>query len=755
MDEILEAPAKVSVPEGTKPPESIEPPAPLLKPFFISPAEMHDAAVLLALGNRPMEEEMEVIAAYYEEQRKNIENFYAPRTEVLRDSVDTRLRLLMDKRDERAKLKLELDDAQKQSEEVTFKIREARVKRQLAWQRILKERFERVRGFFREREQKIVGELNQGRAEIMNDADKQIDYMNKFYRLVLNNRRDHAEGVSDRARHCEERRQDIKRQLDEAQKEVGLLREIGVTDFSATILLTFGLLALAGSGGAAASLLSDRQPGNSLFAMMLENLFRALDGLAPPWNSVTKFLVILIAPVAGVLLLFAVFAAFVWVAMKVAGPYSETAARARSRRGRGDEDEWAGSPVIKYIKALTSQFPSMEDFSADRQTYGRMLSYFPYLMLVVICLFLFTGVAVEDNKVNLTVMVTGMALALLSATSTLLYVTYIIQPRWRAAAESYQSQKLTDGFFFRYVRLNGEFFGLLVLLVVALLAAAFLPAVFPKNAERGISYFEDGQYKHIAWGMVTIFMLLASFGLSYGVIQKGIFENVRELLRKHKVFQNCVERYSYPPLIEDMLNQLKPGDQPGIEDTLDTFLKRLDSLEESSLNYELSQIFSPEEAALVASKARQWRWVPRWVRRFMRRLMVKERGEADEARVPPESEPLMSLRPIDYLDSEEAVGMYEVGEIELADALQLSTSLTEKIAELRRLLTSLDSEIKSLLSDIEARKAELAGVEERKVVTMSEVNSNFRQDEVGFKKAFRIGQQFKISQQSNRAPVEG
>jgi predicted transcriptional regulator len=472
---------------------------------------------------------------------------------------------------------------------------------------------------------------------------------------------------------------------------------------------------------------------------------------------VTKFLVILIAPVVGVLLLFAVFAAFVWVAMKVAGPYSETIARARarSRRGRGDEDEWAGSPVIKYIKALTSQFPSMEDFSADRQAYGRMLSYFPYLMLVVICLFLFTGVAVEDNKVNLTVMVTGMALALLSATSTLLYVTYIIQPRWRAAAESYQSQKPTDGFFFRYVRLNAEFFALLALLVVALLSAAFLPAVFPKDAPKGISYFEDGQYKHMAWGMVTIFMLLASFGLSYGVIQKGIFENVRELLRKHKAFQNCVERYSYPPLIEDMLGELKPGDGPGIEDTLATFLERLDSLEESSLNYELSQIFSPEEAALVASKARQWRWVPRWVRRLMRRLMVKERVEADEARVPPEIEPLMSLRPIDYLDSEEAVEKYEVSEIELADVLQFSKSLTEKIADLQKSLASLDIEIKSLLSDIEAKKTELAGVEERKVVTMSEVNSNFRQDEVGFKKAFRIGQQFKLSQQLNRGPVEG
>jgi hypothetical protein len=168
----------------------------------------------------------------------------------------------------------------------------------------------------------------------------------------------------------------------------------------------------------------------------------------------------------------------------------------------------------------------------------------------------------------------------------------------------------------------------------------------------------------------------------------------------------------------------------------------------------LSQIFSPEEAALVASKARQWRWVPRWVRRLMRRLMVEERGEADEARVPPEIEPLMSLRPIDYLDSEEAVERYEVSEIELADALQLSQSLTEKMADLRKSLASLDGEIKGLLSDIEARKAQLAGVEERKVVTMSEVNSNFRQDEVGFKKAFRIGQQFKLSRQPNRGPAE-
>jgi hypothetical protein len=744
----MEDPSKLSTtitsePEEKKPAEKLEPPKHWLLPFFASSTDMQDAAVLLGIGEKPIEEELKAIAAYYEEKKQDINDFYEPRMRIRKEAIGVREGWLDDKRSEQSSLKQQLEENQRRADELTLKIREAKTRRQLAWQQILKERFERVRNFLKEREEKIVGELKQSRAEIMNDADTQIDYLNKFYHLVLDNRNEHSEHVAERARDCEQRRKVIKDQLDDAQKEVKVLREIGITEFSATFLLTFGVLALAGAGGAAASLLSDRQPGNSLFAVILGDLLDALDKMPAPWGSVTKFFTILLAPILGIGLLFVVFTGFVWIAMKVADKYNESfkSPKTAAQKKLRSDSEWAGTPIIKYIKSLTSQFPGMDNFSADRQTYGHLIAYFPYLMLVVMGLFLFTGVAIQGNKVNLTVIVTGMALALLSATSTLLYVTYIIQPRWRAAITAYGNEKPPHGYFLRYAVLNLEFFCLLAVLIIALMGAALLPAPIREvvtQTTSPYSYFWDGQFQHISWGMVTVFMLLASFGLAYGIVQKGVFADVDDLLKKHKIFQNCVERYKYPPLIED----LNYPDVYGIENSLATFLKRQNSLEEISASYEMSQIFTPEEEALIAGREKRTKW-PRWISRFIRFLLAKEGDELKEGGVPSVSEPLMKLKPIDYLDSEEAVEKYEASEMDITEAVQTSETISKMSEQLQKSLKELEVETKELRLDIEKLKAELAEAEEQRVMAVSVVNSNFRQDEIGFKKAFNLGQQFR------------
>jgi len=353
---------------------------------------------------------------------------------------------------------------------------------------------------------------------------------------------------------------------------------------------------------------------------------------------------------------------------------------------------------------------------------------------VVIGLFLFSGIAIDSTKINLTVMLIGIAVALLSASSTLLYVTYIIQPRWKAAIEQYKKLPASKGFFIRYLALNFEFFSLLTLLIIALLIAAFLPFSGPTVA----TYLSDGQFKSISWGFVTIFMLLASFGLSYGIVQKGIFHEAKELLRKHKAFQNCVEKYSYPPLIEDLGF---PEQQP-VDHSLKRFMDREDALEDVRSAYELAQLFTPGEEDAIAQQENRKPW-PRWLRKFVKFLLAEEKTSLEQDGVPVLPSSPMTLKPIDYLDSEEAVKEYELSELELGEHSQRSTTATNLIASLRASLNGVSEEIKRLMVEIEELGNQEVKAEQDFREMLSQINSNLRRDENAFKTAFGVGQQLR------------
>jgi hypothetical protein len=719
-----------------------------LEGFFSSVAEAQDTAVIVALNGQSLEEELKAIAAFYDEKRKDLSHYHEPRIQNLRQTIERRSTWLEDKLKGENSLKNELETAKRDWNNLQGATRGLQKRKQLAWQKVLKQRFERITRFFTERETRLVESLNQSRTEALNDADNQISYLHKFYDLIINNREEHSEKLKARADECIERRGEIRQQLEIAQSEVRSLREIGVTEYSATFLLMFGVLALAGAGSAAASLLGSRQPGNSIFGLMLENVLQALSEIHGPWGTLAKFGGLLIAPVIAIFLLFVVFVVFVRLAIWVASKYtSQKSAKQKANRGSQPE-EWGGAPIIAYISRLSSQFSLIDGFKADRESYGQVIAYFPYLMLVVIGLFLFSGIAIDSTKINLTVMLIGIALALLSASSTLLYVTYIIQPRWKAALDQYKKETPSKGFFIRYLALNFEFFSLLALLIIALLVAAFLPSSVAANtavaanttvaANNVVPYLSDGQFKLISWGFVTVFMLLASFGLAYGIVQKGIFHEAKELWRKHKAFQNCVEKYSYPPLIED----LGFPDQTPANDSLNRFIDREDALEDVRSAYELGQMFTPGEEEVIAQQEKRRRW-PRWLRKFVKFLLAEEKTSLDQEGVPVLPSPEMTLKPIDYLDSEEAVKEYELSELELSEQSQRSTTTTNLIASLRTSLNVVSEEIKKLLLEIEGLRNQEVKAEQEFREMLSRVNSNFRRDENAFKTAFGVGQQLR------------
>ncbi len=705
-----------------------------LEGFFSSVAEAQDTAVIVALNGQLLEEEQKAIAAFYDEKRRDLSSYHEPRIQNLRQTIETRHTWLEDKLKLENSLKTELETAKREWNNLQGAIRGFQKRKQLAWQRVIKQRFERITRFFKERETRLVESLNQSRAEALKDADNQINYLHKFYDLIINNREEHSENLKARADECVERRSDIRRQLEIAQAEVRSLREIGVTEYSATFLLMFGVLALAGAGSAAASLLGSRQPGNSIFGLMLESVLKTLGDIHGPWGTFGKFGGLLIAPIVAIFFLFVIFVVFVRLAIWVASNYtSQQSARQRTNKAARAED-WGGAPIIAYISRLSSQFSLMDGFKPDRENYGQVIAYFPYLMLIVIGLFLFSGIAIDSTKINLTVMLIGIALALLSASSTLLYVTYIIQPRWRAAIEQYKKQPASKGFFIRYLTLNFEFFSLLTLLIIALLIAAFLPFSGPTSA----IYLSDGQFKSISWGFVTIFMLLASFGLAYGIVQKGIFHEAKELLRKHKAFQNCVEKYSYPPLIED----LGFPEQKMADNSLKRFIDREDALDDVRSAYELGQMFTPEEEEVITQQEKRKPW-PRWLRKFVKFLLAEERTSLEQDGVPILPSIPMTLKPIDYLDSEEAVKEYELSELELSEHNQRGTTTTNLIASLQTSLNAVSEEIKRLMAEIEGLKNQEVKAEQEFTEMLSQINSRFRRDENAFKLAFGIGRQIK------------
>ena len=703
-----------------------------LKGFFSSMVEAQDTAVIGALNGLSLDEELKTISNFYDEKRKDLANYHEPRIENLRQNVEARERLLEGKVKLETSTREELEAAKREWNILQGAVRGLQKRKQLAWQQVIKQRFERIRRFFKERETRLVEALNQSRTEALKDADNQISYLHKFYDLIINNRKQHSDKLKVRAKECVERRSEIRKQLAIAQLEVRNLREIGVTEYSATFLMMFGVLALAGAGSAAASLLGNRQPGDSIFGLMLQNVLQTFNQVHGAWGSLAKFGALLIAPVVAISLLFGVFVVFVRVAILIAAKLpTQEPTRFRTNRA-SQQEEWGGAPIIEYLGRLGSQFPLMDGFKADRESYAQIIAYFPYMMLVGIGLFLFSGIAIDSSRVHLTAILIGFALALLSASSTLLYVTYIIQPRWRAAIEQYKKQTTSRGFFLRYLFLNFEFFALLSLLILALLVAAFLPSV----ANNGATYLTDSQFKLISWGFLTIFMLLASFGLAYGIVQKGIFSDAKDLLRKHKAFQNCVERYSYPPLIED----LGFPEQTPSDNSLKRFIEREAALEDLRSAYELGQMFTPEEEEAIAEQDKRRPW-PRWLRRFVKFLLAEEKTSLELEGVPVFPSVPMTLKPIDYLDSEQAVTEYETCELELSEHSQRITTTTNQIASLRTFLNSLEAEIKKLLEDIETFKERQVRAEQDFRNLLAQLNSNARRDENAFKLAFRIGRQ--------------
>jgi predicted nucleic acid-binding Zn-ribbon protein len=115
----------------------------------------------------------------------------------------------------------------------------------------------------------------------------------------------------------------------------------------------------------------------------------------------------------------------------------------------------------------------------------------------------------------------------------------------------------------------------------------------------------------------------------------------------------------------------------------------------------------------------------------------------------------MTLKPIDYLDSEEAVKEYELSELELSEQNQRSASTTNLIASLRTSLNAVSEEIKRLMGEIEGLKNQEVKAEQEFREMLSRINSNFRRDENAFKTAFGVGQQLRTLNGEPDTTLEG
>ena len=101
----------------------------------------------------------------------------------------------------------------------------------------------------------------------------------------------------------------------------------------------------------------------------------------------------------------------------------------------------------------------------------------------------------------------------------------------------------------------------------------------------------------------------------------------------------------------------------------------------------------------------------------------------------------MTLKAIDYLDSDEAVGEYESAELEIAEQNQKTANTTNLMASLRTSVDAISGEIRQLASEIETLEGRLVETEQQYREIVSRVRSNLQRDQNAFKIAFGVGEQ--------------
>lgn len=716
--------------------------------FFTSDDEMNEVAVGLALSGQTLEEALEYLENFYGEKLARVEVLSASDLAAREKAVGLIEGKLCDKEGDLARQREGIERLKKERAEIETKIRLLYMMNQDAWQRIRQHRFERGKKFFEEHKGHLAEALKRSREEVLNGVEHQLRIDERLFEIDKKNRVTNAAEFERRVKFCEAEKERVEGQLTEAEKYSTGLKRVGVTRKSASFLFYTGYVSLAGVGGVVASLLQDRQPTEDVITRLMLNIISLVDALVPEAYAVWRPALRLPLFVLLITFFFILFNRFIrWNDKRIkefdenwAKPTKEGLPGRRRRGAEKPNDPFAGLGAFLTLKSQLSNYTSLD---IERKDYTRLLASLPYILLGALVVFLFSGVARPGElgrSLTLTTASIGIVFALVSAIAALLYVTRFVKPRWATTAaeprDENEEQKLLVP---RYLRLNAELAALVALMVVSLGIAAFLPTM----DQQWLPYLSAAQLKLISWGGVAIFMCLAgSFGLAYGIVQRGIFRDVDYLRSERGKFCTWIEEFSYQPIIgESEYASVDAG-----EDPTRGFLRRQSWLDRLRAAYELNEVFGEDYELEESPRPR------RSPRRFILDALSRVRGkppvETDEQDptypvfygLKLKSDIPAEPRLIDHAVAPEETKTFLLTKLEIEQHVAGDRALAEELRRLGDDIRALRGEIDGLLKDLTAAKTYQTRVARSYERTLNTLSVGRAKEMMKFRASFAMGE---------------
>jgi hypothetical protein len=532
--------------------------------FFDSIGELQETAVGLAFASEKEQNIIDDLEAVHKDRMKDLESHHQAREDyqkalikITEGRINQETRALNEALTKTSTLEQEQkslnDDFQKVSNEInliSLEISQARLKYE-------KDFFDSEITRLQDKER---------RKAAVEDLSEEFELAEQVYNLKQREWKLNRAEFQRIADDADAERTKVEQQLHEVSERLQRFQQFGVSRTTAGFLVHAGYASFAAVGALIAGFFHQRQNQTGDFLTKIIEGVRNLIGLSRGGWSVWLPLFNLTLLIGfGIFVITMTTVVMHWLIGKLDANWPKRPVPRRRNENKGFFDvlKRFASRVGSVFQSdgqdtqPASRNRSSKDDSPeiDRGAFIQLLAHMPYIIGAAVAFFFFAALGLaKDGQTAGTVgpleissTYIGVIFLTLSTSAAILYVTNVIEPRWRRydikqQRKNQPGEKANDveSGLAHTLRLNWEFIVLVLALIVSLAMSAFLPV--------------DPRYSSWALGSVAIFMSLASLGLAYGLVQRGLFRDSDVLEGKRQGYRKQADYYSQYPKIEGVFD---------------------------------------------------------------------------------------------------------------------------------------------------------------------------------------------------------
>jgi hypothetical protein len=577
--------------------------------FFESVEELQDIAVGLAFAEEEEEDIVDELVRLHELRTNDLKDQYEAqdlcqraRIEITRGKISRETGALNEAFRKTATLEAEDKRLKGQGQSVSNEIN-------LSLQQLKQERLANEKDFF---EKEIVRlQDKQWQQEAAENVSEEFALAKKIYELKQQQYELNRPEFERVAEDAESEKKGVEAQLHEIRARLQRFQRLGVSRTTAGFLVHAGYASFAAVGALIAGFFNKRQAGVDFLSRIIAGV-QSMIGLSEGGWAIWPPLFNLVLLIA-----FGIFVVtlITFVMNRLISKLDVNWMRRPARERQGDEKRgfvdllknfttWVGSFFQReQDKQQSSRNRSNKDDGAslDRKAFVQLLAHMPFIIGAALVFFFFaalslgangqTGAAFGPLEISSTYI--GVIFLTLTTSSAILYVTNVIEPRWQRkqtppqfAPSEDEGSTASDQVgtplptnderygFIEILKLNWEFVVLVIALVFSLVMTSFLPMGDP--------------YNEWALGSVAIFMSLASLGLAYGLVQRGLFKDFDVLERKRQDYRKQADSCNQLPRIEGVFENF---DSKEISERFRDSRLTQRKIDDLRVLYQLNQIF--------------------------------------------------------------------------------------------------------------------------------------------------------------------